>query len=219
MPPKSATKSEVEELRSLVGAVQLRLEAAEQEVQQLKSELAACKAAGGLAALTEHLQLLHRCAATVDLTRLILKNWTVEKLPQGEADASVSDRLRLAILAVNPGLEAVVLVEGQDDPSTPVRKSGDLDGTPGFVGSLVVAEFPRALHTRMVAIAPQLQKRFGIVLAPFLTPYGAALRRLRQPVYEQLRKEGRNPRWRDGARILITAAAGRDEFFRFAPLE
>lgn len=135
MPPKSATKSEVEELRSLVGAVQLRLEAAEQEVQQLKSELAASKAAGGLAALTEHLQLLHRCAATVDLTRLILKNWTVEKLPQGEADASVSDRLRLAILAVNPGLEAVVLVEGQDDPSTPVRKSGDLDGTPGFVGS------------------------------------------------------------------------------------
>ena len=90
----------------------------------------------------------------------------------------------------------------------PTRKAGGH-------GTSFVLQFPDDVRDDVLAAAKQLKLREGIVVVPFLTPYGAALRRQRQPIYKQLLDQGCHPSWRGGANIRYTDNNGKSVLYDF----
>jgi hypothetical protein len=82
-------------------------------------------------------------------------------------------------------------------------------------GNNFVLEFPADMRTDILAAASQLQLLEGIVMVPYLTPYGAALRRQRQPIYKELLDKGLRPSWRGGANLRYTDSSGNSVMYDF----
>ena len=82
-------------------------------------------------------------------------------------------------------------------------------------GNNFVLEFPADMHTDILAAASQLRLLAGIVMVPYLTPYGAALRRQRQLIYKELLDKGLRPTWRGGANLRYTDSTGNSVLYDF----
>jgi hypothetical protein len=82
-------------------------------------------------------------------------------------------------------------------------------------GNNLVLEFPADMRTDILAAASQLQLLEGIVMVPYLTPYGTALRRQRQPIYKELLDKGLRPTWRGGANLRYTDSSGSSVLYDF----
>lgn len=82
-------------------------------------------------------------------------------------------------------------------------------------GNNFVLEFPADMRTDILAAASQLQLLEGIVMVPYLTPYGTALRRQRQPIYKELLDKGLRPTWRGGANLRYTDSSGNSVLYDF----
>ncbi len=70
-------------------------------------------------------------------------------------------------------------------------------------------------NINILAAASQLQLLEGIVMVPYLTPYGAALRRQRQPIDKELLDKGLRPSWRGGATLRYTDSSGNSVMYDF----
>jgi hypothetical protein len=82
-------------------------------------------------------------------------------------------------------------------------------------GNNYVLEFPADMRTDILAAASQLQLLEGIVMVPYLTAYGAALRRQRQPIFKELLDKGLRPAWRGGANLRYTDSSGSSVLYDF----
>ena len=63
--------------------------------------------------------------------------------------------------------------------------------------------------------AAKLKEVLGVVVAPFLTAFGMALRRQRSVHFERLLRMGAQPKWRRGADILHRTPDGHMAYFEF----
>ena len=70
-----------------------------------------------------------------------------------------------------------------------------------------VRTYVRCIHLGR-SLSAQLRFLAGIVMMPYLTPYGAALRRQGQLIYKQLLDTGLRPTWRSGANLRYTDSTG-----------
>jgi hypothetical protein len=159
--------------------------------------------------LKAHLALVQRHVLKTTEDRVMLKGIVAERLP-GLDSVALEERLKMALAKCGvPHRVLKLCLLGEAPP--PHDPNFAHKGTAGVCKVLAVPPTGQAM---LFHAGKALLQEFGIQVAPFLTSYGAALRRQRQEVFDRLTAEGRNPRWRNGADLLYTEG-GSDIFYAF----
>lgn len=179
------TQAQVSSLEKEVSCLKASLE-------QMQAQLKERSASGHTATSSEEssaaMQTLHSCVKQLQDTqpRLVTSQLVLHNVPK--AWMRTEDAVKTYVLQVaGVRVARAWLLNGGSSKSTGV--------------SSWAIEFNLVDRSTIVGRASEMKSGKGIVVVPFLTAFGMALRRQRQAVFAQLWKDGASPSWRRGAEI------------------
>ncbi|KXZ41970.1 hypothetical protein GPECTOR_232g529 [Gonium pectorale] len=163
-----------------------KLEASMQRLHECEVAMAAHK---------EQLQQLTSCLPVVDDGHVVLKH----------VSGTMLEELKLSEFSALGG----PFTSGRDDQAC--RAGGSFvrcwQGKGRSDWKVVVAVTPSQRNT-VLSDAKAIRRTGGVVVAPYLTVLGCALRRARQGKFDELPGKGLSPRWRKGVEIEYMESGG-----------